>query len=456
MFWKVDVLGCSLAALVCAMSVPPCSGQPAEPHDHETGAEKFNLRWKFSSGEVIRVEHRVVKRFARTVGTNHVEHTYNYSWIVDEVTNEGTAKIKLRFEEIAFMHGDSPIGFHTSSDHPTDFRHGDDSDLMKYQARAMANAEISFEVLPHGGTRDIYGAESISDARSFTPGDLPGLPDHPVAIGDSWKLPIQAGAMKGESICKLTSIDRVSEHRIAKIECVANWQSNLPFVWNELRVQLEPTKSVSHFDIDAGRFLEEEQKSVLHVTASRRFRTEKRSESIANELTNVAITQLRRIAIDNNPTDPVPQSGSYLLVYKDGRFEEFVVAGAKVRQPTDSALSVEGLFEVDFFHSWEDEDQDRQPNPEELNGINTRFIDHEDIRFLVTMLGMQDRRLHLELLDANGSEVAKNVIPIRPGPGAIALREVRLPAGIYFFEFFVDEKFILRVPVQVFSSDHES
>ena len=415
----------------------------------ESGAEKYSLRWKFEPGEVIKVNQKFDTHYG--VQKQSLLREYEYDWIVRGIDAVGRARIGIVFEDLKIIDSEYQHAFTATKDEESqDFNKRDQRNPLIYETRALFNSEVELLVSPDGGTEILSGAESLPNIRMFTPGDLIALPEHPVAVGESWKTRVGVDALVGEAICTLRSVENVTGRRIAKIESEVNWEPMSKQPVQGVRVKFEPAKVAARFDIDAGKYLEEENGTKMRLLAPQN--SAKSTSDPPKTVETISIDVTRNMSDAIAAPNGRPMSGEYMLALDDNQFKSLVMAGVKVRKPSAPSLTTTEMLNVHFYHDWKDSDGDKSPMFWELIDVNRLFTNEEHVRCLITMFGMEKRRMRMDVVDASGAELHSRNIPIKAGPGTFAVRELKLPAGIYFFEFFVDNQFELRVPVRVVAS----
>ncbi len=408
--------------------------------------EKYRLRWKFEPGEVIKVEQKLQTKY-ETLNQEMLQE-YKYCWIVREVDESGLAKLSLVFQDVNVTEGEKEKAFRAASERNTDdFNKPERRSPLIYEARTLFNSEVELVVTPNGGTGVVNGAASLPNIRMFTPGDLPALPENSVAIGESWRFPVAIDAVSGEATCTISSVEEVKGHRIAKIECNVLWGQMSKQYQQVAQVKIEPSKIISRFDIDSGKFIEEENGMKMRLMEPQGRGTPKSQPEKIVE--SISIDQERHLAELSTTPYAKSMSGEYMFAFANGQFMTLVSAGLKMRKQSDPQITTSEMLTINFFHDWEDSDGDKSLAEWELKEVNRRFTTDEDVRFLITAVGMEKRKMRFDLLNAFGEELHSGAIPIKAGPGYLAVREMRLPEGIYFFEFFIDGKFEVRVPVHV-------
>jgi|GEM_PF-3866933 hypothetical protein len=447
-----NVILCGLLIWGILNSVLEAQGITSTPaiSDHQAANEKYTLKWKFEPGEVIKVQQSI-----RTVYDSRNESTlqeFKYYWLVREVDVNGRASLTLVFEDATFSKSNTQTAFRAAIDEKSQqINQPNQREATIYQARTLQNSEVELVVEPNGGTEIVSGAESLPTIRSFTPGDLPGLPDRPVAIGESWKLPVGFELARGEAICTLSGIDVVDGRKIANIDCVVHWGQSVQAYQQAVNVKLEPSKIASRFDIDAGKFVKEDNGIKMTVLAPLKSGKDKLEPS--KKIETLSLEMERRLADVHSAPGPKSKGGEYVLALINGDFEVVMLAGVPMRKKSDPALETSEMLHINFYHDWKDTDGDNLPAPWDLQGVNRQFKTDEKVHVLTTFLGMEKRRMRLDIVDAFGFQTYSGAIPIKSGTGSFAVREAQLPEGIYFFEFFIDNRFQLRVPVRVVSGN---
>ncbi|MFN5322464.1 MAG: hypothetical protein ACK5D7_13405 [Planctomycetota bacterium] len=447
---KTAITFAAALLLLCGPATDLARGQAVAPTEQPKPPtpqpQKYTLRWKFQPGEIIKVEQKFDTQYLMRKESLLLE--YKYYWVVRAVEKSGDAKIGIVFEDLSISDRKNERNYQASAEDKSnvDNQRNERSPLI-YEARTLLQSEVELLVTPDGGTGILRGAASLPNIRMFTPGDLPGLPERSVAVGESWRVPVGIQAISGEATSTLAKVEEVEGRQIALIETVVNWGQMAQQYQHDLMVQVEPSKVVARFDIEAGKFLEEENGMKMKVLAPQKPGQSKSDPPKTVETVSMEIE--RRLSAALAAPSSRPMNGEYVLAFAQDQFKSVVLAGERMLKPTDPPLTTREMMNVHFYHDWEDSDGDNSPMSWELKDINRRFTADETIRCLITMLGMENRRVRMDIVDGFGNELHSNAIPIKSGPASFAGSETELPEGIYFYEFFIDNQFELRVPVHV-------
>ncbi|TWU28714.1 hypothetical protein [Bythopirellula polymerisocia] len=394
------------------------------------------LRWIFVPDDVIRVEMEVNETVVDDENKEYqTKRIYDYRWTVNSVDSDGTATLTVTFDRIQFHSEWFSFDYDSQTDDATVGTSVDSERYsMLYEFRAMRSSQFEIEVTSRGAVKQIVAAESVVGPMQFTPGDWPGLPEKPVKIGDSWTLNSELNVdyihSHGQATYELVGLERKDEKLLCDIrgKSLFSEHTGLP-----PKSEIGAIESKSHFDPKAGMFVDEMLSSKL------------RSEIAPGENVSITVDVTRRIFPCEKQVEQTEKNGEYLFVFDKGIAKPIVLAGVPVGVHNDP---VSELLHLNFYHTWTDTDKDGMPIPEELTGISTRFAAGDPVHFSLIIVGLKDAELYFNILCSQG-RYERNVIPIRDNIW-YAMRTVpELEPGVYFFEFFVNERHLVRVPIQV-------
>ena len=408
--------------------------QPAE-QVHQTLVET-QLRWKFAPGDVIRAEMRVNETVVDDENKEYqTERIYDYRWTVNSVEPDGTATITVSFDRFRFHSEWFSFDYDSLLDDATvGTTNKAKRYAMLYQFRALVASQFVIQVTPCGAIQQIVAAESVVGPMQFTPGDLPSLPEKPVKVGDSWTVGIEATAdyiqSKGQAAYELSRLQRSDDKFLCGITGTSRFSEHTGLPPNS---EMGTVESQSRFDPQAGMFVDEKLTSKL------------RSEVAPGKIVSVRVDTTRRFFPEENQIVETVKSGEYLFVFVGENAKPIILAGVPVgfhKEPVSEALH------LNFYHTWTDTDEDGLPLPEELSDISTRFAAGEPVNFALLTVGLQDVEFYFDVVGIQGRN-GKHVIPIRD-ENWFAIRTIpELEPGVYFFEFFMNGRHLVRVPVQI-------
>ena len=434
-----------LLATTCATAAQDLA-TPAKAGLHPPDPEQpvaTELRWKFEVGDNIRVRQRVTTNIVGADRSHYRNLQYfQYLWSVRKVDAEGTAIIDVRFERVQARNEYPPLRFDSQLDDPTvEPSEPPDWKARIYELRSMAESQFTITVSPRGAVLPIHGAEAVFGARAYTPGDMPALPEKSVKVGDVWEVEIGDAemGMAGRASYKLVGEEIDGARRLLRIEGRSMFaeQDNTLFADNRLGDNI----SVCRFDPHAGRMVDE------HASSETRVQLE------PERFFNVKIENVRRLEDADVDSAAEIKSGEYYFAFAGETVNYAKVAGVARRTPADEPFQADGLMCLIFYHGWEDADHDGIPIMDELSGLTTKFDEGEPINFVVLSVGMQSAKLKCDVLDQNGEQLLSNRIPIPSGESAYAIRRLNsVPTGVYHIQFYVNDRFLIRVPVQVVPS----
>lgn len=403
------------------------------------------LRWKFRVGDVIQVQQHMVETFTDSNDQPHRNtHDYHYLWTITNVAPDGIATIDVKPTLIRIDLEFPPVAFDSERDDPTVETYKDLAFRpWIYQARSMANAAFTFKVNPEGGVESTWGALPHLDTipvHRFMTGDMPPLPGRSVSPGKSWNVDVGISALgsntTGRATYRFADTKVINGRHACRIEGKVRWQKAEGPLGSAI---LDPTVSVSHFDAEAGRFLDEE------LTSGGRLKTASGESGILQQRVS------RRLRSVTTPSRESHKSAEYAFAFEGDMVHYMLIAGEQ--QETKAPSSVGSTMVLVFYHDWNDVNQNKVPDPTELSDLTSKFTEEEGIRFVVYTVGMQDADVRAEVSDSNGMTIAAVPVRIVRGPASLAVRHLTdMQAGIYFLEWYVNDKFLIRIPVQIHSS----
>ena len=133
-------------------------------------------------------------------------------------------------------------------------------------------------------------------------------------------------------------------------------------------------------------------------------------------------------------------------MFEEGEAQPIVLRGLPVGRPPGT---VGHLLHIIFYQTWEDADEDGTPFPDELTGISTRLDAGEPVNFVAYAFGLKDIKVYMNIIDANGEQLKRNHIPFKEDATYAVRTFLNLEPGVCFFEFFVNNHYLFRVPIQV-------
>ena len=415
-----------------------------EPSSAISGRDKIakTLRLRFEKGAVFRVNELVVAEFTNPAGEKTVNREEcQFTWTVKDVSADGIAHIVVKFDRVKWNLERPVFDFDSRVDNgTTEPREPVALRALAFKARTLANVEFIAKVNRRGGVVQLLGGQSVEQPIRYTPGDWPALPVQSVTVGDSWivdslKL---AGGVTGTASYRVESLKQADDHQILTLVGESKW--NVADNAFPGKAKMLPVESTSQFDADEGRFINEKTNGEIQA------------ELDTGQITKAKTETERSINVKEENVESVKHKGDNLIIFKDGKQTHVMIAGKE--QVVDQSLKddVRKLLRIEFFNLWDD-NGDEIPSIDELSGSTNRFTANERIYIHFSIFGLPNSKLRFEMLDQAGTTVISNSIPIK-GPAAMAFRQVGpADAGVYFFVFYLDDKHVLRVPVQVFGSE---
>ena len=402
------------------------------------------LRWNFQVGDMFRIREK-----ACTLLTDEMHNRYRnetqwvYVWQVADVAPDGSATLTVTPERVT-IHSQLPlVEFDSEADDPTvALVESEPWRGQLFEARAWTHAEFQCEVTAEGRVLRIWGAIPHSETRtptSFTPGDFVTLPGSVMQGGDSWQIEVNGEnrvTPEGAGIYRLTECKRHSGQPVWHIEGTVESPDQLGGPIRQSA--FGPTISVSHFDVVAGRFLDQ-----VTVTSGQ-------VQIAPHEAMTVRVGTMRQLTPMPEPRDVQPRNGEYVFVGQGDVFRPVQLAGTPVDDTKLEPLSGQQELRIVFHHGLDD----LQPATDELTqlkNVTNRFSELEPVRAVLTKTGTDECQVRVDVRDSQGQHVSTYDLPVTAGARRIArLQTERLAAGVYFFEWYVNERYLVRVPVLVF------
>ena len=417
--------------------------QAASVINEKDAAPDELLRWQFRVGQVFHIEERVTENFLHPKGRKHRNtKEYEYTWTVRDVNEKGFAEIAVNFTRVKWqLEVPRKLEFDSLEDNPTS-KPTESPELrnLAFSARSLTNAELVCMVGPRGKIALLKGGESVFGPMQFTPGDWPALPEKRVSLNDNWRVPVgfatERIAIGGTANYRIEDIATIESRRLVWIKGKVKTTSikNDPALGAGTKIR--PTTFSALFDNSAGRFDESQ------------LETSVRAEVSPNRFADAETVGSRRIIKVEKDREQALQNGRYLVTFKQGK-PTFVYIAGVIQVIPESEMEVGQILEVDFFHDWKDINNDQISFFDELIGVNNRFDVNEKVNINFTIIGLASDNLRFEILDATGTKMADQSVGIR-GPAAYAVRNIGgLRAGMYFFTFYLNDEYLMRVPIQV-------
>lgn len=431
---------CSWFALLMAVCfglqfswMPIAYGQLKSP---KQPADKTEIlpRWKFVTGDELGVAIQGVDKVIDDQGNAFKnERNYNLRWTVESVDADGNARMAARFDRIQVHHEKPRLEYDSLQDSPWlgASRERDDNAFL-YQFRAMAHCVFRFEVNPRGGVSGIRDAEAVLFPMLYTPGDMFALPKRAVKVGDTWSVATAMSSgnflTKGRARYRLVSLERNNGQMSCRIDGKCDSLERHGFAPSQ---ELQPTIAQGKFDVTAGRVVSE------------KISTQAKVEVEPGKVFSLVSETVRWTYSLEKQAEPVPH---YSLTVERGVPRPIVLGGVRVKE---FEKPIETLLIVILFHEWSDNNKNREPDIDELTGIDSRFEASESPNFIAYALGLPDALIQYELVDTNGVSLGKNNLPLH-GPNSFMMRTINgLDPGVYFVEFSVDGRYVIRVPFQI-------
>jgi hypothetical protein len=264
------------------------------------------------------------------------------------------------------------------------------------------------------------------------------LPKRAVKVGDTWSV---ATAVRDENFLtngraryRLVSLERNNGEMSLRIDGKCD---SLESRGLARRQELQPTIVQGKFDVTAGRLVSE------------KIATQAKVEVAPGKVFSLLTETVRRTYPLEKQAEPISH---YSLTIDRGVLQPVVLGGVRVKE---FEKPIETLLIVMLFHKWSDDNKNREPDIDELTGIDPRFEATESPNFIVYAIGLPDSLIEFELVEVNGVSLGKNKLPVH-GPAAFMMRTINgLAPGVYFVEFSVDGRHVIRVPLQVLTKAEE-
>ena len=204
-----------------------------------------------------------------------------------------------------------------------------------------------------------------------------------------------------------------------------------------VKAHMAPIVSTSRFDAHAGQFLDEEFSSLV------------RFENVRGEEVSVTINVRRQFFPPEERVADVVNTGDYVFMFNDnGKPHARTLAGVNA---DDTSESMDKVLAVQIHHGWTDTNNDGAPVPDELSDRTTQFDAGEPVKFALIAFGLQNENVHLDFVAADGRRLVASNIPINASyVWANRWIDPAPEPGVYFSQFFVNDRHLVRVPVQVF------
>ncbi len=259
--------------------------------DDPTSTEKVQLRWKFANGQTIyyaqREEYGARETVDGEVRETTERRTLLYSW---EVVVEGeVSAIGVSFERVKRESITPERTITTDTYMPLGAMDLDpEAKLIQDDIYRFVQSHFLFYATPDGATvfpEEVAGVEiepwmkvpeTIRDPRTFTSGDMVGLPKKAVSIGDSWKVPLYDG--KGTSLYQLVGQENRLGHRCWLIKGQTTYHQTPEFLSQHPdleTIRAGPRISKYCFDSENGRLVQGEESIPIRM----KFRDGRKAET---------------------------------------------------------------------------------------------------------------------------------------------------------------------------------
>ena len=434
--------------IAIAIAVLSIDGRQANSHEvrgqHESEAtepDQVELRWHFEPGDLFHWQITVYETITDDQGKQHKnERVYDYTWFVESVDSFGDAIIEVTFDRIQHRGQWPDFEFDTREDDPFTTLAGDsDAIELIYRLRATKASQMTFSVTSRGGAAsELVGGECVPGPAIYTPMDLPALPESEVRVGEAWAMKTELKAndseIRGQAEYRVTRTAQVNGYLMCYLEGANKTASSLGVLEPLSNLQVTST---SCFNAGLGQFESESTQS--------EFRVEYGTDQIASVRVNSERRLLRRTKRDETPEE----SGLFLFGLHGESPKPLIMNGVSVAKPSDLSGVVDKVLLLEFFHRWLDKNQDGTPGPGELSGMNTRFAADERVQFIVDTKGLKNEELFFILISGGGKPLFRNDIAIKGNDWFATRKLPQLEPGIYFFEFALNDRFLVRLPVQV-------
>ncbi len=236
--------------------VPPAKAKPAAPAPN--AGQKFNLKYKFTAGEVVRTEivHRATVQ-TTIQGTSQTAETLSKSikaWQVNDVTPEGI---------VTFVHSVESIEMWQKTQGRQEVRYNSKTDTEVPPGYEDAASAVGVPLTI--ATMDSFGnilkrQEKRPQPTSVSTQMTMPLPSHPVVVGDTWSSPMEIDViLKDNSVKKiqtrqLFTLKKVVDD-VATIEVDSQVLTPIHDPAIEAQLIQRLSKGDVRFDMTAGRIL---------------------------------------------------------------------------------------------------------------------------------------------------------------------------------------------------------
>jgi hypothetical protein len=221
-------------------------------------APKYDLKYKFAPGEVLRTEvvHRATVQ-TTIQGTSQTAETHSKSikcWQIDKVAADGT---------VTFTHSVGSIDMWQKTQGRPEVRYNSETDSEVppgyEEAAACVGVPLSVVTMNARGKilkRHEKRAQPVSLSTQMT---MP-LPDHPVAIGDSWSTPMDIDViLKDGSTKKVATRQKFTLNEVADDVATIAVDTQILTPIDDPAIEAQLIQRVSQgsvrFDMTAGRVL---------------------------------------------------------------------------------------------------------------------------------------------------------------------------------------------------------
>ena len=417
-------------------------GVRVHPVSASTTPGQVELRWHFETGDLFRWQTTTHETVTDDQGKQYRNvRVYDYTWFVKSVDALGGAIIEVTFDRIQHRSQWPNFAFDTREDDAAMGIAGDSAAIrLVYKLRATKASQMTIAVTSRGAVAsDLVGGEYVPGSFAYTPGDLPALPESVVRVGEQWSAKTETGAgeseLRGRSAYRVTRTEH-ADHLICHLEGV-NRTLESSDVFAPLST-LEVT-SVSRFNAGLGHFESESAMSQFQV------------EVDTGKTVSVRLNSERRL-LQRVKRGKTPERSGLFLFGLDGKSPKpLVLNGVTVAQLSDLPGGPRKLLLLEFYHQWRDKDQNGKPGPGELSGIKTRFAADERVQFIADTKGLKNKELFFVVVSGDGKPLFRNDIAIKGNDWFATRKLPELEPGIYFIEFFLSDRYLIRVPVQVYA-----
>ena len=247
---------------------PPAAAETEQADSPAPGAQRYDLRYKFSPGEVLRTE--VVHRAAvqTTIdGTTQKAETQSKSiksWRINEVTAEGI---------ITFVHMVESIDMWQRAQGRKEIRYNsrtDDEAPPGYEDVAKAvGVPLTLVTMDDRG-KIVKRQEKRPQPTSMSTQMTMPLPDHPIAIGDTWASPMDVDVvLKDGATKKIHTRQKFTLEKVVESVATISVDSQILTPLSDPAIEAQLIQRLSsgsvRFDIAAGRVLGQQLDLDRHV-----------------------------------------------------------------------------------------------------------------------------------------------------------------------------------------------